>query len=104
MAVEVASIIAEDPDLARAMTEARAQAARRDCLAAVLQVRPGPWEPRQSAEAARGGLGLLLLDGAVARRVGHRRRFGAELLGPGDVLRPWESDSGAGGTLPFQQT
>lgn len=85
------------------MTEPRAQAAKRDCLAAVLPVRPGPWEPRQHAEACRGGLGLLLLEGAVARRVGHRRRFGAELLGPGDVLRPWESD-GTASSLPFHTT
>jgi len=34
------------------------------------------------------GLGLLVLDGVMLHRVGIDRRFGAELLGEGDVLRP----------------
>ena len=34
-------------------------------------------------------LGLLLVDGMLARDVALGNRVGVELLGPGDVLRPW---------------
>jgi CRP-like cAMP-binding protein len=36
------------------------------------------------------GFGLLVLQGVLCRRVCRDGRFGAELLGPGDLLRPWE--------------
>jgi hypothetical protein len=47
------------------------------------------------------GFGLLLLSGFVVRRVGRAGRFGAELLGPGDLLRPWQT-VGAFATRPFE--
>ncbi len=34
------------------------------------------------------GIGLLVLEGLLIRRVGIEGRFGAELLGEGDLLRP----------------
>jgi hypothetical protein len=40
----------------------------------------------------RAGIGLLILDGLLLRRVGIDGRFGAELLGEGDLLRPWQGD------------
>lgn len=42
-----------------------------------------------------GGIGLLVLKGMLIRRVGIDGRFGAELVGDGDLLRPWadEQDS-----------
>ena len=39
-----------------------------------------------------GGLGLLVLDGLLIRRVGIEGRFGAELLGEGDLLRPSQGE------------
>ena len=50
------------------------------------------WDAREDADRARDGYGLLLLDGALIRRVGYGGRFGAELLADGDLLRPWEFD------------
>jgi CRP/FNR family cyclic AMP-dependent transcriptional regulator len=47
-----------------------------------------------------GGFGLLVLRGLLSRRVGRRGRFGAELLGPGDLLRPWD-DPEAQAAMPF---
>jgi len=42
-----------------------------------------------------GGIGMLVLKGILIRRVGIEGRFGAELVGEGDLLRPWydEQDS-----------
>ena len=50
------------------------------------------WDAREDADRARDGFGLLVLDGALIRRVGYGGRFGAELLADGDLLRPWEFD------------
>lgn len=38
-----------------------------------------------------GGIGLLVLGGLLIRRVGIDERYGAELLGEGDLLRPWQN-------------
>jgi CRP/FNR family cyclic AMP-dependent transcriptional regulator len=49
----------------------------------------GPWEVGQDSMDGTGHLGLLIVEGLVARRVSVGARGGIELLGPGDVLRPW---------------
>jgi CRP-like cAMP-binding protein len=67
----------------------------------VIRHQTGLWDAREDAEPARDGYGLLVLDGMLVRRVGHGGRYGAELLGPGDVLRPWEHD-GDEAVLPFE--
>jgi hypothetical protein len=36
------------------------------------------------------GFGFLALNGLILRRTGVEGRFGAELLGEGDLLRPWQ--------------
>jgi CRP-like cAMP-binding protein len=40
------------------------------------------------------GTGLLILEGLLLRRVSVRGRSGAELLGRGDLVRPWQADDG----------
>ncbi len=52
---------------------------------------PGRWRTGP-AISGLGGVGLLVLDGLLIRRVGIGGRYGAELLGEGDVLRPWEGE------------
>ena len=44
-----------------------------------------------------------MLDGLLVRDVRFGERFGAELLGPGDLLRPQDHD-GEAATLPFEAT
>ena len=46
------------------------------------------------------GIGLLVLAGLLIRRVGIDGRSGAELLGAGDLLRPWQGEEEAP-TLPL---
>jgi CRP/FNR family cyclic AMP-dependent transcriptional regulator len=93
---EVIALLDHDPDLGRALDTARHAAATRDARAAVVEVKTGAWKPDPLPQSLRAGLGLLVLDGAVVRRIGHRRRGGAELLGPGDIVRPWDSDGESG--------
>src|SRR4051812_12135595 len=59
----------------------------------------GPWHFAFRAEDLRGHLGLLLLDGLVTRQVVVGDATCAELLGAGDVLRPWTE--GEAGFLPI---
>jgi CRP/FNR family cyclic AMP-dependent transcriptional regulator len=95
-------VLDEDPDLAGGLDGRRLEEARRRCLAGEVILDAGEWTPEAeaAAEAGRGGYGLLLLDGLIVRRVGAPSRYAAELLGPGDLLRPWQVD-GEDVTLPF---
>ena len=70
--------------------ERRAQAIE-DCLTREIALPPGRWRSGP-AIAGLNGIGLLVLSGLLIRRVGIGGRFGAELLGDGDVLRPWEGE------------
>lgn len=67
-------------------------------MARALEVPAGPWSP-PSEVRSKFGIGLLILDGLVLRRVGVAGRFGAELLGEGDLLRPWQRED-IGTSLP----
>jgi CRP/FNR family transcriptional regulator, cyclic AMP receptor protein len=97
---QVCHVLEIDPDLAAGLDDRRLQRARQECIAAELVVDEGVWWPEESdGEAARGGIGLLIVDGLLIRRVGAEGRYGAELLGPGDLLRPWQHDGED--TLPF---
>lgn len=88
----VARILDELPELSFSISGERAVSARRDLLARVLLLSPGPWLEADWVPTARGGAGLLVLDGLLIRRVGIDGRYGAELLAVGDVLRPWQRE------------
>jgi CRP-like cAMP-binding protein len=95
------NVLSEDPELGAAVPPERAGDAAIASLAAIVSVPAGMWNAREEARLTVGGHGLLLLDGLLVRRVGFGRRWGAELLGPGDLLRPLEHD-GEEATLPFE--
>jgi CRP-like cAMP-binding protein len=100
---EVASVLDCDVELADAVPPEQRPAALHASRAHVLRVERGEWDARRDAAAVRGGHGLLVLSGVVVRRVGITDHVGAELLGPGDLLRPLEHD-GEEATLPFAAT
>jgi CRP/FNR family transcriptional regulator, cyclic AMP receptor protein len=103
MAAHPDQVLVRDPDLAAALEGERLRRAERDLVATTAVASEGPWDPEEAGESVRGGIGLLLLEGLVVRRVGHTGRYGAELLGPGDLMRPWQHD-GEDVTLPFDTT
>jgi len=86
--LEIVAVLEEDLDLSGGLAGSRLAAAKRDLRAAAFTVPAGCWDPEGHAPSVHGGVGLLVLDGVLARRVGSQRRSGAELLGPGDLLRP----------------
>jgi hypothetical protein len=74
--------------------ERRAQAME-ECTTSELHIPAGGSpEPvlsaKQSAALVGDGLGLLVLRGLLIRRVGIDGRYGAELLGETDILRPFQ--------------
>ena len=93
-------VLEREPELGRGMPEGRREQARQACVAAMARIPKGEWSPRGST-ADPGGFGLLIDSGFIVRRVGQGSRFGAELLGPGDLLRPWQTVGGEA-SLPFE--
>ena len=98
------NVLDEDAELAELVGGSRHDAARAASNAAVVTIGVGGWNPMADATpVGRGGYGMLVLDGLVVRRVGFDGRWGAELLGAGDLLRPWEGDGDSvSSTMPFE--
>jgi hypothetical protein len=78
-------VLEEDAELAEAIEPGQRAVARQSVVAREIQLAPGAWPTRPAA--AYDGLGLLLLEGVLLHRIGVEDRFGAELLGEGDLLR-----------------
>jgi CRP/FNR family transcriptional regulator, cyclic AMP receptor protein len=78
-----------DPDLGQLLPEERLSAARRELRVAVRTLETGPWDVDRLSGASPEHLGLLVLDGVIAREVLVSDTISTELLGPGDVVRPW---------------
>jgi CRP-like cAMP-binding protein len=83
-------ILDEDPELAEALSPAERADARRLLWAPLMTVAKGTWRPPERQSAAC--FGLLVLDGALARTLVVDTGAACELLGPGDLIRPWEDD------------
>lgn len=81
-------VIDEDP----ALLDPFDAAARQQLVARSLCVHTGAWEPLAGDLPLRfeGWLGLLILDGLLVRETQVNGLRCAELLGPGDLLRPWD--------------
>jgi hypothetical protein len=84
-------VLREDPELAEAIPVARRRQAIEECTVAEVLLPPGR-TPRRVGIRLDRGFGMLVLDGVLIRRVGIVGRFGAELLGEGDLLRPSQGE------------
>lgn len=90
---QVAVLLDEDPDLAPGLDKQQFEAARRRAVAPVLELEPPTWNTAPiREEAEEGWLGLYVLDGVLLRRVTVGKRAACELFGPGDLIRPWDTD------------
>lgn len=83
-------VLEEDPELAAGLDPTSIQLAMRHAIAAVELVPPGAWEPSRPADGGGGHLGLLVLDGLLMRDVQFAHATCTELIGRGDLLRPWD--------------
>lgn len=98
------NVIDEDPDLFELVGDSHRDALRAASNAAVITVPVGGWSTMDTApQEGRGGYGLLMLEGLAVRRAGFDGRWGAELVGPGDIVRPWDGDGDMiSGTMAFE--
>jgi hypothetical protein len=97
----VCYVLREDAELADAISPQRRQLAIEHCTAQEVRIPAGDGMSESSPLAS--GLGILVLHGLLVRRVGIDGRFGAELLGEGDLLRPWQWESDSA-TLPLEMS
>jgi hypothetical protein len=86
------ALIDADPDLEAVVAPEDRDRARRDVLARVARLSPGRWDVAAHHEPDRHHRGFLVLDGLLSREVEVLGRRCIELIGPGDVLRPWQWD------------
>jgi CRP/FNR family transcriptional regulator, cyclic AMP receptor protein len=100
---ERVAVLRTDRELAERLEGARRTRAEALSVARVVRRPAGIWETAADAGLARDGLGLLVVEGTLVRRVGTAGRWGAELLSVGDVLQPARHD-GEEATLPFDAT
>lgn len=89
--MSVCHVLSEDPDLAEFVDPRHRARAEANCVARTIRMPRGRWNV-PGPEGLQEGIGLLVLEGLLLRQVGVDGRFGAELLGVGDLLRPWQSD------------
>jgi CRP/FNR family cyclic AMP-dependent transcriptional regulator len=71
-------------------------AAEVELIAPLITLQVGDWH----ADLPPEGAGLLVLEGLLIRRVGFNGRYGAEVLGEGDLLRPWQGRESVSSLTP----
>jgi hypothetical protein len=87
-------VFEEAPELLRQVDNGDAPGVKQ-LTTQMLRLNPGVWQLELRDHELRGHLGLLVLEGLLTRQVVIGEATCAELLGGGDVLRPWtELESG----------
>ena len=90
-----------DPDLGAGLAPDALAEARGRIVAPLLHVEAGDLDVEAALPGRDGHLGVLVVDGLLTRDVVIGETTCAELVGPGDLLRPWD-DPAAGGPIPSQ--
>jgi len=89
----------EFPEIVEHLEPDERAVAREELVAELLTVRAGKWAP-EIPRSEPGHLGLLVLDGLLAREVVLERPLATELVGRGDLLKPTDRD-GRDAPIPF---
>jgi CRP/FNR family cyclic AMP-dependent transcriptional regulator len=86
-------LLDEEPALAELLSPHERPAARRALTADAFYAKSGSWSPATFNEGEQRPFGVLVLDGLVLREVAVAETSCGELVGPGELLRPWEDPS-----------
>ena len=100
-AAETIRLLEADPELGALLSPPRRAEAERELVVRTHRLSVGPWDVSRLAGASADHVGLLVLDGVISRELVVADHVSAELLGPGDLVRPWQGASAAG-LLPVQ--
>jgi CRP/FNR family transcriptional regulator, cyclic AMP receptor protein len=92
---EAIHLLEADPDLGALLSETRRAEAERELVVRTHRLPVGPWDISRLAGASGDHVGLLILDGVLARELVVADQISVELLGPGDLVRPWQGTSRA---------
>jgi CRP/FNR family transcriptional regulator, cyclic AMP receptor protein len=96
---EAVRLLEADPDLGSLLSDSRRADAERELVVRTHRLGVGPWDVSRLSGASADHVGLLILDGVLARELVVADHVSAELLGPGDLVRPWQV-SGRSSLLP----
>jgi CRP/FNR family transcriptional regulator, cyclic AMP receptor protein len=97
------SLLQADPELGEGLNPRERPAAERVLAVPVCVLEPGPWQTHEEFAEVAPVVGLLVLDGLLTRDIVFAGRTTTELLGAGDLLRPWDDDIQFD-PLPFRVT
>ena len=103
MVAHVVHVLEEDPELCDALTGPERALATQHLVAAEAKVPVGEWAPDGRLGDAPGDLGYLILDGLLMRETRIGRHETVELLGQGDLLRPWDHADGDTSPIAWEQ-
>jgi CRP-like cAMP-binding protein len=84
-----------DPELGDRLAPDDQARAVHQLVAETIRVPTGRWDAAAAIEPGGMPLGLLIIDGLLLRDLDLGRRASTEVLGFGDILRPWDADSAA---------
>lgn len=91
MAQDLVRLLDADPDLGEHLAREDVERARHHLVARTADVPTGRWDA-YGAHSRGNGAGLLILRGLVLRDLDLGRRASTDVLGAGDLLRPWDAD------------
>jgi CRP/FNR family transcriptional regulator, cyclic AMP receptor protein len=100
--VEIVRPFDDEPSLLERLSSREAEAARHATVVEAVWLDRGELEP-PVIRADDVDLGLLVLQGLLLHRIEHVARRAVELLGPGDLIRPWQP-SDVAASLPMRTT
>jgi CRP/FNR family cyclic AMP-dependent transcriptional regulator len=84
------SLFEVDPDLIEHLNPDQAALARSRVIARSTILRAGDGDPWRLIESPDAHLGVLVIDGLLTRNVTLLGRMTMQLVGSGDVVRPWD--------------
>jgi CRP-like cAMP-binding protein len=87
------SLLQLDPDLGQLLSPERMSAASAELRVRVRSLQSGAWRPGSLTGHSAAGLGILIIDGVLAREIRVHDAPSAELFGPGDIIRTTSAET-----------
>jgi CRP/FNR family transcriptional regulator, cyclic AMP receptor protein len=89
---DLVRLLDADPELGEGVAPEELERARHQLVCGVIHIPAGKWDAPAALDGVRAALGLLVIDGLLLRDLDLGRRASTEVLGAGDLLRPWDAD------------
>jgi hypothetical protein len=81
-----------DPELGEGLNPQERSAAERVLSVPVRALEPGRWDPHEEFDDVVPVVGVMVVEGMLTRDIVFAGRTTTELIGGGDLLRPWDDD------------